>query len=220
MWCGRVACAFLWVSFCVLAIGCSKNTTFVAKQEPWRDQSERACLTSGYVRESSNLMARAGLGAPSQCGAIRPFRMFATRDGQVRLNPPALLRCPMIPAVEQWVATVVRPAALHFFGQPAIDLKVAASYACRPINHVSGGKLSEHGHANALDVSGFKLADGRWVMVKSGWRGSSQEAGFLQAVHQGACRMFTTVLGPNADRFHHDHFHLDLAMRRSGSYCK
>jgi len=30
-----------------------------------------------------------------------------------------------------------------------------------------------------------------------------------------------TVLGPGSDRYHGDHFHLDLANRRSGkAYCK
>lgn len=127
------------------------------------------------------------------------------------MKPAALLRCPMIPQIERWVETVVEPAARRYLGTPLAEIKVAASYACRPINHQSGGKLSEHGHANALDVSGFVLADGRTVTVKAGWNGDPSESAFLMAVHKGACEGFTTVLGPNADRFHHDHFHLDLA---------
>jgi hypothetical protein len=79
------------------------------------------------------------------------------------------------------------------------------------MNNVSGSKLSEHGHANALDVSAFMLADGRWITVKKGWRGDPRESAFLRQVHQGACETFFTVLGPNADANHHDHFHLDLA---------
>jgi hypothetical protein len=30
-------------------------------------------------------------------------------------------------------------------------------------------------------------------------------------VHQGSCEYFTTVLSPNYNRLHADHFHLDLA---------
>jgi len=149
--------------------------------------------------------------------------MSAANGGRVTLKPAAVLRCPMIPQVERWVGEAVSPAAERFLGAEVVEIRVAASYGCRPINHVKGGKLSEHGHANALDVSAFILADGRRITVKGGWNGSDEERGFLRAVHQGACREFTTVLGPNADRNHHDHFHMDLARHgRNGLYrvCK
>lgn len=100
---------------------------------------------------------------------------------------------------------------------------MAASYSCRAINHVSGGRLSEHGHANALDVSAFILSDGDVVTVKGAWRGDARQSAFLHAVHDGACQEFSTVLGPNHDRMHHDHFHLDLQRRgRDGTdrVCK
>ena len=91
------------------------------------------------------------------------------------------------------------------------------------MNHQRGARLSEHGHANALDVSGFQLADGRTIDLKSGWNGERQEREFLRSVHTGACRHFTTVLGPGSDAYHSDHFHLDLAQRgKSGRslYCR
>ena len=57
----------------------------------------------------------------------------------------------------------------------------------------------------------FILADGREIVVVKGWRGEPAEQDFLREVFVGACRYFTTVLGPGADSFHHDHIHLDLA---------
>ena len=117
----------------------------------------------------------------------------------------------MVPAVERWVQMVVEPAARAHLGSPIVELKIAASYSCRPMNNVNGGRLSEHGHANALDVSQFHLADGRVVTVKGGWNGDNRERSFLRAVHHGACQEFTTVLGPDHDANHHDHFHVDLA---------
>jgi hypothetical protein len=126
----------------------------------------------------------------------------------------------MIPAVEWWIEQVVEPAAARHFGVPIAEVKVAASYGCRPMNNQWGARLSEHGHANALDVSGFVLADGRRVDVLSGWWGDPRERAFLRAVHRGACGAFTTVLGPDYDRFHRDHFHLDLARRKNGRVCK
>lgn len=197
----------------LLIWGCSstRQPVFVAKPEPWRADEEQACLASGLVRANPLLVTRAALGGPSQCGAAQPFEMQGAAGGRVALRPAAMLRCPMVPAVERWVQRVVEPAARLHLGSPIVEVKVAASYACRPINHVSGGKLSEHGHANALDVSAFHLADGRVVTVKGGWWGDLRERAFLRAVHQGGCEEFTTVLGPNADSYHRDHFHFDLA---------
>lgn len=206
----RVRVAFPALAMLILW-GCSTAPEFVARHEPWRADEESACLASGVVRETDFLRGRSALGGPSVCGAARPFEMSAAARGRMLMRPPALLRCPMIPQIERWAETVVGPAARMYLGAEVVELKVAASYACRPINHQSGGRLSEHGHANALDVSAFHLHDGRVVTVKGGWQGDAGEQAFLRAVHRGACDSFTTVLGPDADRFHHDHFHVDLA---------
>ena len=195
----------------LLLHGCSGGPQFVAKEEPWRKDVERSCLASGLVADNRFVQAKSALGGPSVCGALQPFDMTAAAAGRVSMKPSALLVCPMIPAVERWVQEVVEPAAKYYLRQPIVEFKVAASYACRPRNNVPGGKLSEHGHANALDISAFHLADGRTVTVKEGWRGRPEEQAFLRAVHEGACHTFTTVLGPNANAYHHDHFHFDLA---------
>jgi hypothetical protein len=209
----RVSVGVAVVGAALLVWGCSSSqNSFVAKHEPWRADEEQACLASGLIRESPFVQVRSSLGAPSEfCGASRPFEMTAAAQGRVAMKPAAMLRCPMIPAVERWIQTVVEPAARAHLGVPLVEVKVAASYSCRPMNHVSGARLSEHGHANALDVSEFHLADGRAITVKSGWYGSDRERGFLRAVHDGACREFTTVLGPEHDAMHRDHFHMDLA---------
>ena len=208
--------------------GCSTGPDFVASYEPWRDQEERACLVSGYVRERPWLVTRtslggSGMGSAGACGALQPFEMAAASDGRVALKPTALLRCNMIPAVESWVRNVVEPEVRRHYGVAVFELKVAASYGCRPMNNQSGGKLSEHGHANALDISEFHLADGRVVSVRQGYYGSAVDRSFLRSVHAGACGQFTTVLGPEQDSYHRDHFHLDLARHgKDGrqSYCK
>lgn len=204
----------------MLVWGCSRTPQFIAQHEPWRAEEERACLASGYVQRTPYLQARASLGGPKACGALQPFEMAAAAGGRVSLSPAAMLRCPMIPAVEYWIERVVEPAAARYFGVPLAEVKVAASYGCRPMNNQWGARLSEHGHANALDVSGFELADGRRIDLLSGWRGDPSERAFLRAVHHGACHAFTTVLGPDYDHLHRDHFHLDLARRSNGRVCK
>ena len=87
------------LSAVLLLWGCSRKPDFVAKYEPWRDNEERACLASGYVRETPFLVTRASLGGPSVCGALRPFQCRRqAKEGEPQ--PAALLRCSMIPAVE------------------------------------------------------------------------------------------------------------------------
>lgn len=43
---------------------------------------------------------------------------------------------------------------------------------------------------------------------------------FLRRIHASACKTFATVLGPEANEAHRDHFHIDLAERKSASYCE
>lgn len=205
------AMSLVAVPLLLSACGSGSAPKFVARYEPWRSAEERACMSSGTVRQTSYLRGRSALNGPSTCGAAAPFEMTGALGGRVTLRPAAMLRCPMIPQVERWIGEVVEPQARYVFGRSIREVKVAASYSCRPMNHVLGARLSEHGYANALDVSAFVLDDGETITVKRGWNGSAREREFLRAVHKGACDRFTTVLGPRYDRNHHDHFHMDLA---------
>lgn len=185
-------------------------------------QHEQSCLGSGLVQRTRFIRPRSPIGG-GRCYISKPFRMYAAANGGVRFQPAATLRCQMVPSVETWVREVLRPAARRYLGSEIVQLRIVASYACRTRNSKVGGKLSEHGRANAIDISKFELADGRVITVKQGWRGQESERRFLRYIHRGACEHFSTVLGPNADRYHHDHFHFDLASHgRLGTYrvCK
>jgi hypothetical protein len=43
---------------------------------------------------------------------------------------------------------------------------------------------------------------------------------FLRGAHHAACRIFGTVLGPEANRAHRNHFHLDMAERKVIAICE
>ena len=206
-------------------MGTSTEPYFRAKSEPWRRSSEMSCLQSGtvarasFIKEDTSARARSGLGAPRICGAVRPLEVMATAGGAIRLEPRAVLRCPMVPVLDSWSRNVVQPAAFRIYGEPVVSYKILSSYSCRPRNNKHGAKLSEHGYANAIDIGSFSLASGRVVTLKKGWRSGGQDQAFLRHIHKRACDSFTTVLGPNADKHHADHFHLDLARHgKKGTY--
>lgn len=207
----------------LIGLGMSGCGQFRGEQrEPWRLQAEEACLASKQVKITSAIVSSSPVDGPGACGISHPFKVSAFADGSVALKTRATLGCPMIPKTDLWLAEVVQPAALALFGVEVIEIR-SGSYACRGRNNQRGAKLSEHAFGNALDIMGFKLADGREISIIKGWKGAQDEQDFLREAFVGACRHFTTVLGPGADAFHYDHFHLDLARhdpRRQRRICK
>jgi hypothetical protein len=151
------------------------------------------------------------------CQIPNPWRLRSVAG--VRLDNGATLNCGVVQPLNNWMIGVAQPAALLAFGEPIRSARVAASYSCRARNGARGAKMSEHGFGNAIDLSEFTLTSGRTVTVAAGWRGDNEERAFLRDLNRGACEHFSTVLGPGSDRHHHDHFHLDLAPRKS-SYCR
>ncbi len=135
--------------------------------------------------------------------------------GPVAVTPTATLACPIVSALDQWVATAVQPAALHWFRQPVAGIKQISAYSCRGMNGNPNAHISEHAFGNALDIAEFDLADGHRVSVQYGWHGTPEEQGFLRDVQAAACAQFTTVLAPGANVYHYNHIHVDL-MRRAG----
>ncbi len=151
---------------------------------------------------------------PGECGAVDAVLL----DGivlmdrtKIAIAPPATLRCTMAEQVAAWVREDIVPAVLKL-GSPLRGLDNYDSYECRGRNRVRGATLSEHGRANALDVRGFKLANGETVgltdvNVAKDWR---------DGIRTSACARFSTVLGPGSDGHHEEHIHVDLAERRGG----
>src|SRR5215211_3125446 len=180
------------------------------QREPWRTQAEEACLAQHMVQPSAYMSRASKINGPGACGMDYPFKVAAFSAGTVGVAKQVTLACPIIPRIETWLEEVVKPASTLYFGAPVVDLR-AGSYSCRSQNGQPGARLSEHSFGNALDVMAFVLADGREISVVKGWRGSAVEQDFLREVFVGACRYFTTVLGPGADTFHYDHIHINLA---------
>jgi hypothetical protein len=133
----------------------------------------------------------------------------------VAIRPAATLACPIVSALDRWLADSVQPAAQRWFGARVVEIKQISAYSCRGMNGNSYSHISEHAFGNALDIAAFTLADGRRITVKDGWRGMPEEQGFLRDVQAAACQQFTTVLAPGSNAYHYDHIHVDLMRRAS-----
>jgi hypothetical protein len=145
-----------------------------------------------------------------------------------------------------WLSESVQPQAKASFNSSVTKLHVG-SYTCRNRNGGADAPLSEHALANAIDISDFILASGERVAVidsspsdnpplpvpnpdrtssstvsmqRVSVRLNDPERAFLKSVHDDACAIFGTALGPGADEAHKSHLHLDMKERRGVSFCQ
>jgi hypothetical protein len=145
---------------------------------------------------------------PAQGNSVAAF-------GPVAMKPAATLACPIVSALDRWLADSVQPAAMRWFGARVVEIRQISAYSCRGMNGNSRAHISEHAFGNALDIASFTLADGRTVTVKNGWKGMPEEQGFLRDIQAAACQQFNTVLAPGSNVYHYDHIHVDLMRRAS-----
>ncbi|MCC7252311.1 extensin family protein [Hyphomicrobium sp.] len=246
-----------------------------------------------------------------QCGLPAPVLLKSVGAGpKVVFDPPVQVNCRMVAALGKWAKSTLQPEAKSRFKSEVVRIVGASGYSCRNIYNRPNAKLSQHALANAIDIGGFSLANGRTVRVLRGWgltardikaralakaeaeakakadaKGKAspaksevaakqsdkatqadsadkparqvtqasltlsseksasrekkavltgatpateaaepakptKESLFLRAIHGGACKEFGTVLGPEANDPHRNHFHLDLIPRRNRGYCE
>ncbi|MNJ54570.1 hypothetical protein D3C77_500180 [compost metagenome] len=128
----------------------------------------------------------------------------------VRLSSSFLASCPLAVAYALFERHALQPAAQRAFAQPVVQVDHLGSFACRNMYNRKEGRLSQHATANALDIAGFRLADGRRINLLKDWQGEGTKARFLKDVHASACDSFNTVLGPDYNVAHRNHFHVDM----------
>lgn len=146
------------------------------------------------------------------CSQIDSIKLLDVGADVTNLGP---VKCELAGKFAAWTEYAVKRAARQYLGSDLKRIETMGSYSCR--NIAGSGKLSEHAHANAIDVSAFVLADGRRITVESNWKSGRREMQFLAAIHDSACKRFGTVLSPNYNAAHRDHFHLDMS---GNGYCR
>ncbi len=122
------------------------------------------------------------------------------------------IRCGQARAFAAWARNGVAPAAFQLLGSEVARIDTFGSYACR--NVAGTNRRSGHAIANAIDVSGVVLKDGRRITVLGDWRSPDPAVqDFLQTIRRSACRRFGTVLSPDYNAAHANHLHLEDAGR-------
>lgn len=198
--------------------------------EGWATSTKLAALR-GDAAMCRNALERAGVEftslAPAGEGACRRedrLRIAGSEERGLVLTPAINeASCPVNAAMVWWMRHRVQPAAEELLGSRVASLQQLGTYSCRRVNGASTGGWSEHATANAIDISGFTLEDGRVLTLTEDWSSDEPqdpEAAFLRAARNGACDVFGTVLSPEYNALHADHLHLDQAARGYGSYCR
>lgn len=85
--------------------GCGRGWLQFAEREPWRAEAEKACLTSGQVRESANLVRIEPISGPGVCGAEYPLKVAALGESSAigyvaDLRPPGSI--PNVASQPRW----------------------------------------------------------------------------------------------------------------------
>jgi hypothetical protein len=152
------------------------------------------------------------------CSTVNTVRLLSVNSdtamlGLTNLGPVA---CPLANTFAAWARYGVDRAARQILGSPLVRIETMGSYSCR--NVAGSDRMSAHALAQAIDVSAFVLADGRRISMLGNWSaGTDEERSFLRVIHQSACKRFGTVLGPDYNTAHRNHFHLEYTGSR---FCR
>ncbi len=154
------------------------------------------------------------------CSNIGTVQLTALRsDGSnMSISNIGPVKCAVGNAFAAWARFGVDRAARQLLGSPLQRIETMGSYSCR--NVAGTMRRSAHATAGAIDISAFVLEDGRRISVEHDWsNGTAAEREFLRTVQRSACRRFDTVLGPNYNAAHRDHFHLERVIE-GNSFCR
>jgi hypothetical protein len=150
------------------------------------------------------------------CSALGAVKLASLRSDTKRLKLSNLgpMTCTLADTFAGWARFGVDRAAQQFLGSPLVKIETMGTYNCR--NIAGSARRSGHARADAIDVSGFVLADGRRITVEGNWEDKSPEVRrFFTAIHTSACKRFGMVLGPDYNPAHRNHLHLEVGGRKA-----
>ncbi|SFL77727.1 extensin family protein [Pseudomonas sp. NFACC46-3] len=205
VWRGWVSLPPQWNPWAPLDVNLAPNLLTRFKLMALRNDPQlcdQALATSGL-----RTARQADSGAHTDCPLTNVLRV---QGGEVALSSSFLASCPLAVAFALFERHALQPAAVATYGQRVARVDHLGSFACRNMYGRESGARSQHATASALDIAGFRLADGRTISVLRDWPKDNADARFLRQVREGACDMFSVVLSPDYNAAHRNHFHLDV----------
>ena len=226
VWSGRIRIPEAWNPWAPLRIDAPPNLLTRFKLD--RASGDRDACRAALAQADMVLTPVDDRVTGEHCGFTNAVRIERT---SVAVGSDFTLSCRTALSLAMWERHVLQQAAQANLGARVVRIEHLGSYACRNLYGEQGRRRSQHATADALDVAGFVLDDGRRVRVLKDWASSSPlpvpaaesapaidatpgEAHFLRAVHDGACDYFDVVLGPDYNQAHADHFHFDRGAAR------
>ncbi|MBV8492415.1 MAG: extensin family protein [Alphaproteobacteria bacterium] len=173
--------------------------------------SGRACLARLSAHDVAYRPVDIGDPVDSHCQvdtAVKISRIHAT------FNHPVTMSCALADRLDEFERDVVQPLALDELGSRASRIDQLGSYSCRRQNSRLAGRWSQHALGQAIDIAGFRLADGTTVSVDRDWSEAGAKGRFLHRLAAKACRYFSVVLTPDSNAEHYNHLHLDIGPDR------
>ncbi len=145
---------------------------------------------------------------PNGCGWTNAVRVREVGGAELGLEQ---LTCEAAAALALWVEQEVQPLAVSMFGSRVVWMEDMGTYSCR---NMIGNKRwmnmrSQHSLANAVDIGGFRLENGKQISITRDYKGSGPEGRFLREAHMRACRYFRVAIGPEFNEAHWNHLHFD-----------
>ncbi len=170
-------------------------------------------------RRLSGLHVLYGLAGPIRegaCGLPAPIRLEGfeyEREPALLFSPAPTVSCKLAGALRRWADEVIEPLAITHLQTRITGIATLSAYHCRTRYDDLAQRISQHAYANALDLSEFVTEKGERIGILDNWNGAGERSAFLHAIHDGACGIFGTTLGPEANDAHRNHFHLDMKER-------
>jgi hypothetical protein len=168
--------------------------------------NDAACL-KGLKKLDVDFKPQADFSRPIGCKVEHAVRL--SRVGKLRLDNSPLLTCSMATRLAEFEKDHLQPSAQDILGSSIKRLKHIGTYNCRSMRQYSG-VLSQHAFANAIDVAGFELANGKMIDVAKDWKHSNAKSKFLKRISSGACDAFSAAISPDSDANHWNHLHWDM----------
>lgn len=209
VWRGWVDVPPRWNPWAPLDVRAEPN--FLTSFKLGRLQDDPALCDQALATSTLRYSRQADSPASARCPLSNTLRI---QGGDVALSSSFLASCPLAVAYAMFEYHSLQSTAQAVLGQRVTRIDHLGSFACRNVYNRSEGRLSQHASANALDIAGFRLADGQRIDLLKDWSDSGEKGRFLKALQQAACTHFNTVLGPEYNAAHRNHFHLDMGMWR------